>query len=127
VPDNVQPSEMVEFEKRHSRMALKLEIDNVRHPGSAGNEPRDQGQASRPSSAPAPRRGRTVGKGSARPTVVDAIGNPTDDKGADPRRAQRVDVKALASIRANRVHEQMATGSRRSTRLIPIRARPAPN
>jgi F-type H+-transporting ATPase subunit alpha len=52
--------------------------------------------------------------------VVDALGNPIDDKGPIKGERRRVDVKAPGIIPRKSVHEPMATGLKAIDALIPI-------
>jgi len=115
--DNVQAGEMVEFENGVRGMALNLETDNVGIVIFGNDREIMEGQTVK-------RTGSIVdvpvGKGLLG-RVVDALGNPIDDKGpikADKR--ERVDVKAPGIIPRKSVNEPMATGLKAIDALIPI-------
>lgn len=115
--DNVQAGEMVEFDDGTKGMALNLEIDNVgvvifgddRQIKEGAQVKRTQAIVDAP-----------VGKGLLG-RVVDALGNPIDNKGpiASSER-RRVEVKAPGIIPRKSVHEPMQTGLKALDALVPV-------
>ncbi|HMA72022.1 MAG TPA: F0F1 ATP synthase subunit alpha [Xanthobacteraceae bacterium] len=114
--DNVQAGEMVEFENGIRGMALNLETDNVGIVIFGEDREIIEGQTVKRTGAIVD---VPVGKGLLG-RVVDALGNPIDDKGPIPGARQRVDVKAPGIIPRKSVHEPMATGLKAIDALIPI-------
>jgi F-type H+-transporting ATPase subunit alpha len=114
--DNVQAGEMVEFENGIRGMALNLEIDNVGIVIFGNDREIKEGQTVKRTGAIVD---VPVGKGLLG-RVVDALGNPIDDKGPIPGERMRVDVKAPGIIPRKSVHEPMATGLKAIDALIPI-------
>jgi len=115
--DKVQAGEMVEFESGVRGMALNLEVDNVGIVIFGSDREIKEGQTVKRTGAIVD---VPVGKGLLG-RVVDALGNPIDNKGpiqATERR--RVDVKAPGIIPRKSVHEPMATGLKAVDALIPI-------
>ena len=115
--DNVQAGEMVEFESGVRGMALNLEQDNVGIVIFGSDREIKEGQTVKRTGAIVD---VPVGKGLLG-RVVDALGNPIDDKG--PIKAterKRVDVKAPGIIPRKSVHEPMATGLKSIDAMIPI-------
>jgi F-type H+/Na+-transporting ATPase subunit alpha len=115
--DNVQSSEMVEFESGVRGMALNLESDNVGIVIFGSDREIKEGQTVKRTRAIVE---VPVGKGLLG-RVVDALGDPIDGKG--PIKADhkaRVDVKAPGIIPRKSVHEPMATGLKAIDALIPI-------
>jgi F-type H+-transporting ATPase subunit alpha len=114
--DNVQAGEMVEFENGVRGMALNLENDNVGIVIFGNDREIKEGQTVKRTGAIVD---VPVGKGLLG-RVVDALGNPIDDKGPIPGERKRVDVKAPGIIPRKSVHEPMATGLKAIDALIPI-------
>jgi F-type H+/Na+-transporting ATPase subunit alpha len=114
--DNVQAGEMVEFENGVRGMALNLETDNVGIVIFGEDREIIEGQTVKRTGAIVD---VPVGKGLLG-RVVDALGNPIDDKGPIPGERRRVDVKAPGIIPRKSVHEPMATGLKAIDALIPI-------
>jgi F-type H+-transporting ATPase subunit alpha len=114
--DNVQAGEMVEFENGIRGMALNLEIDNVGIVIFGNDREIKEGQTVKRTGAIVD---VPVGKGLLG-RVVDALGNPIDDKGPIPGERKQVDVKAPGIIPRKSVHEPMATGLKAIDALIPI-------
>jgi F-type H+/Na+-transporting ATPase subunit alpha len=114
--DNVQAGEMVEFENGVRGMALNLEIDNVGIVIFGTDREIKEGQTVKRTRAIVD---VPVGKGLLG-RVVDALGNPLDDKGPIKGERRRVDVKAPGIIPRKSVHEPMATGLKAIDSLIPI-------
>ncbi len=114
--DNVQAGEMVEFENGVRGMALNLETDNVGIVIFGEDREIIEGQTVKRTGAIVD---VPVGKGLLG-RVVDALGNPIDDKGPIPGERKRVDVKAPGIIPRKSVHEPMATGLKAIDALIPI-------
>src|ERR671927_498747 len=115
--DKVQAGEMVEFESGVRGMALNLETDNVGIVIFGSDRDIAEGQTVKRTGAIVD---VPVGKGLLG-RVVDALGNPIDNKGpiqATERR--RVDVKAPGIIPRKSVHEPMATGLKAIDALIPV-------
>src|SRR5580704_7962631 len=88
--DNVEAGEMVEFENGTRGMALNLETDNVGIVIFGDDRGIKEGQTVKRTGAIVD---VPVGKGLLG-RVVDALGNPIDDKGPIPGERKRVDVKA---------------------------------
>jgi F-type H+/Na+-transporting ATPase subunit alpha len=114
--DNVQSGEMVEFESGVRGMALNLENDNVGIVIFGSDREIKEGQTVKRTGAIVD---VPVGKGLLG-RVVDALGNPIDDKGPIKGERRRVDVKAPGIIPRKSVHEPMATGLKAIDALIPI-------
>jgi F-type H+/Na+-transporting ATPase subunit alpha len=114
--DNVQAGEMVEFENGIRGMALNLENDNVGIVIFGEDREIIEGQTVKRTGAIVD---VPVGKGLLG-RVVDALGNPIDDKGPILGERKRVDVKAPGIIPRKSVHEPMATGLKAIDALIPI-------
>jgi F-type H+-transporting ATPase subunit alpha len=114
--DNVQAGEMVEFENGVRGMALNLETDNVGIVIFGEDREIKEGQTVKRTGAIVD---VPVGKGLLG-RVVDALGNPIDDKGPVKGERRRVDVKAPGIIPRKSVHEPMATGLKAIDALIPI-------
>jgi F-type H+-transporting ATPase subunit alpha len=114
--DNVQAGEMVEFENGIRGMALNLETDNVGIVIFGEDREIKEGQTVKRTGAIVD---VPVGKGLLG-RVVDALGNPIDDKGPVKGERKRVDVKAPGIIPRKSVHEPMATGLKAIDALIPI-------
>jgi F-type H+/Na+-transporting ATPase subunit alpha len=114
--DNVQAGEMVEFENGVRGMALNLEVDNVGIVIFGNDREIKEGQTVKRTGAIVD---VPVGRGLLG-RVVDALGNPIDDKGPIPGERMRVDVKAPGIIPRKSVHEPMATGLKAIDALIPI-------
>jgi F-type H+-transporting ATPase subunit alpha len=114
--DNVQAGEMVEFENGVRGMALNLETDNVGIVIFGTDREIKEGQTVKRTRAIVD---VPVGKGLLG-RVVDALGNPIDDKGPIHGERRRVDVKAPGIIPRKSVHEPMATGLKAIDALIPI-------
>ncbi len=114
--DNVQAGEMVEFENGVRGMALNLETDNVGIVIFGEDREIMEGQTVKRTGAIVD---VPVGKGLLG-RVVDALGNPIDDKGPISGERKRVDVKAPGIIPRKSVHEPMATGLKAIDALIPI-------
>jgi len=114
--DNVQAGEMVEFENGIRGMALNLETDNVGIVIFGEDREIAEGQTVKRTGAIVD---VPVGKGLLG-RVVDALGNPIDDKGPIQGERRRVDVKAPGIIPRKSVHEPMATGLKAIDALIPI-------
>ncbi len=114
--DNVQAGEMVEFENGTRGMALNLETDNVGIVIFGADREIKEGQTVKRTGAIVD---VPVGKGLLG-RVVDALGNPIDDKGPIVGERRRVDVKAPGIIPRKSVHEPMATGLKAIDALIPI-------
>jgi F-type H+/Na+-transporting ATPase subunit alpha len=114
--DNVQAGEMIEFENGVRGMALNLEADNVGVVIFGEDREIIEGQTVKRTGAIVD---VPVGKGLLG-RVVDALGNPIDDKGPIAGERKRVDVKAPGIIPRKSVHEPMATGLKAVDALIPI-------
>jgi F-type H+-transporting ATPase subunit alpha len=114
--DNVQAGEMVEFENGVRGMALNLDSDNVGIVIFGNDREIKEGQTVKRTGAIVD---VPVGKGLLG-RVVDALGNPIDDKGPIQGERKRVDVKAPGIIPRKSVHEPMATGLKAIDALIPI-------
>ena len=114
--DNVQAGEMVEFENGIRGMALNLETDNVGIVIFGEDREIKEGQTVKRTGAIVD---VPVGKGLLG-RVVDALGNPIDDRGPVKGERRRVDVKAPGIIPRKSVHEPMATGLKAIDALIPI-------
>ncbi|MCY4007998.1 MAG: F0F1 ATP synthase subunit alpha [Rhodobacteraceae bacterium] len=115
--DNVQAGEMVEFPGGIRGMALNLESDNVGVVifGDDRNI-REGDQVKRTESiVDVPVGSELLGR------VVDALGNPIDNKGPIDTTTRAVaDVKAPGIIPRRSVHEPMATGLKSVDAMIPI-------
>ncbi len=115
--DNVQAGEMVEFPGGIRGMALNLESDNVGVVifGDDRNI-REGDQVKRTESiVDVPVGNELLGR------VVDALGNPIDNKGPIDTTTRAVaDVKAPGIIPRRSVHEPMATGLKSVDAMIPI-------
>ncbi len=115
--DNVQAGEMVEFPGGIRGMALNLESDNVGVVifGDDRNI-REGDQVKRTESiVDVPVGNELLGR------VVDALGNPIDNKGPIDTKTRAVaDVKAPGIIPRRSVHEPMATGLKSVDAMIPI-------
>ncbi|NOZ42352.1 MAG: F0F1 ATP synthase subunit alpha [Alphaproteobacteria bacterium] len=115
--DNVQAGEMVEFPGKVMGMALNLEADNVGVVIFGSDQNIKEGDTVK-------RTGNIVdvpvGRGLLG-RVVDALGNPIDDKGplSDVTRT-RVEVKAPGIIPRKSVHEPVQTGLKAIDSLVPI-------
>ena len=92
--DNVQAGEMVEFENGTRGMALNLETDNVGIVIFGADREIKEGQTVKRTRAIVD---TPVGKGLLG-RVVDALGNPIDDKGPIPGERKRVDVTVDPAI-----------------------------
>src|SRR3974390_1035476 len=115
--DNVQAGEMVEFENGVRGMALNLEDDNVGIVIFGNDREIKEGQTVKRTRAIVD---VPVGKGLLG-RVVDALGNPIDDKGPiQAAERRRVDVKAPGIIPRKSVQEPMAAGLKAVDALIPI-------
>ncbi len=114
--DNVQAGEMVEFESGVRGMALNLESDNVGIVIFGTDREIKEGQTVKRTGAIVD---VPVGKGLLG-RVVDALGNPIDDRGPIQGERRRVDVKAPGIIPRRSVSEPMATGLKAIDALIPI-------
>jgi len=114
--DNVQAGEMVEFENGVRGMALNLETDNVGIVIFGEDREIVEGQTVKRTGAIVD---VPVGKGLLG-RVVDALGNPIDERGPIAGERKRVDVKAPGIIPRKSVHEPMATGLKAIDALIPI-------
>jgi F-type H+/Na+-transporting ATPase subunit alpha len=115
--DKVQSGEMVEFESGVRGMALNLEIDNVGIVIFGSDREIKEGQTVKRTGAivDVPIGKELLGR------VVDALGNPIDNKGPiKAAKRARVDVKAPGIIPRRSVHEPMATGLKAIDALIPI-------
>ena len=115
--DNVQASELVEFESGVKGMALNLESDNVGVVVFGDSEKIKEGSSVK-------RTGKIVevpvGKGLLG-RVVDALGNPIDGKGSlKDVEYKRVEIKAPGIIARQSVSEPMQTGIKAIDSLIPI-------
>jgi F-type H+-transporting ATPase subunit alpha len=97
-------------------MALNLETDNVGIVIFGNDREIKEGQTVKRTRAIVD---VPVGKGLLG-RVVDALGNPIDDKGPINGERRRVDVKAPGIIPRKSVHEPMATGLKAIDALIPI-------
>src|SRR5262249_1461085 len=115
--DNVQASEMVEFENGVRGMALNLENDNVGIVIFGSDREIEEGQTVRRTGAivDVPGGKGLLGRGG------DAPGNPIDEKGpTQGERGAGVDDKAPGITRGKGVQEPMATGLKAIDALIPI-------
>ncbi len=115
--DNVQAGEMVEFEAGVQGMAINLETDNVGVVLLGPDRDIQEGSTVKRTGAIAdvPVGKQLLGR------VVDALGNPIDDKGPiSTTERRRVDVKAPGIMPRQSVHEPMATGIKAIDALIPI-------
>jgi len=114
--DNVQAGEMVEFASGVRGMALNLATDNVGIVIFGSDRDIKEGQTVKRTGAIVE---VPVGKGLLG-RVVDALGNPIDDRGPIKGERRRVDVKAPGIIPRRSVSEPMATGLKAIDALIPI-------
>ncbi len=115
--DEVQASEMVEFEDGTRGMALNLENDNVGVVIFGEDTHIHEGSLVKRTKAivDVPVGKELLGR------VVDALGNPIDGKGPINAKERRlVDVKAPGIVPRRSVHEPMATGLKAIDALIPI-------
>ena len=115
--NNIQVSELVEFESGVKGMALNLESDNVGVVIFGDSNKVTEGSLVK-------RTGKIVevpvGKGLLG-RVVDALGNPIDGKGAlQDVEYKRVEIKAPGIIARQSVSEPMQTGIKAIDSLIPI-------
>jgi F-type H+-transporting ATPase subunit alpha len=115
--DSVQAGEMVEFPGGIKGMTLNLESDNVGVVIFGDDRTIKEGDTVKRTGAivDVPIGKALLGR------VVDALGNPIDDKGpieADER--QRIEVKAPGIISRRSVHEPVQTGLKSIDSLIPI-------
>ncbi|MCH9051168.1 MAG: F0F1 ATP synthase subunit alpha [Proteobacteria bacterium] len=115
--DSVQAGEMVEFPGGIKGMTLNLETDNVGVVIFGDDRTIKEGDTVKRTGAivDVPIGKALLGR------VVDALGNPIDDKGpieAEERR--RVEVKAPGIISRRSVHEPVQTGLKAIDSLIPI-------
>src|SRR5262249_57478846 len=97
-------------------IALNVEIDNVVSVIFGNDREIKEGQTVKRTGAIVD---VPVGKGLLG-RVVDALGNPIDDKGPIPGERKQVDVKAPGIIPRKSVHEPMATGLKAIDALIPV-------
>src|ERR671932_904161 len=115
---NVMAGEMVEFPSAGIRgMALNLETDNVGVVVFGDDRNIREGDTVSRTGAivEVPVGPGLLGR------VVDALGNPIDEKGPiEARERRRVDVKAPGITPRKSVHEPMATGLKAVDALIPI-------
>ena len=115
--DNVQASELVEFENGTKGMALNLEEDSVGVVVFGGDRDVSEGETVK-------RTGNIVSVPVGKELlgrVVDALGNPIDGKGPLKAKASSpVEVKAPGIIARKSVHEPMSTGIKAIDSLIPI-------
>ncbi len=115
--DNVQAGEMVEFPGGIRGMALNLETDNVGVVIFGNDRDIKEGDTVKRTGAivEVPIGPELLGR------VVDALGNPIDDKGPIKTKLRsRVDVKAPGIIPRKSVHEPMSTGLKAVDALIPV-------
>ena len=115
--DSVQAGEMVEFPGGIKGMTLNLETDNVGVVIFGDDRTIKEGDTVKRTGdiVDVPIGKALLGR------VVDALGNPIDDKGpieADERR--RIEVKAPGIISRRSVHEPVQTGLKAIDSLIPI-------
>ncbi|MCZ6743607.1 MAG: F0F1 ATP synthase subunit alpha, partial [Alphaproteobacteria bacterium] len=115
--DSVQAGEMVEFPGGIKGMTLNLETDNVGVVIFGDDRTIKEGDTVKRTGdiVDVPIGKALLGR------VVDALGNPIDDKGpieADERR--RIEVKAPGIISRRSVHEPVQTGLKSIDSLIPI-------
>lgn len=115
--DNVEYSEMVEFESGVKGMALNLEQHSVGVVIFGDETTISEGDSVK-------RTGEIVQVKVGRELlgrVVDPLGNPIDGKGAiKSKESHRIDVKAPGIIARHSVHEPMQTGIKAIDALIPI-------
>ncbi len=115
--DNVQVSELVEFESGLTGMALNLQSDSVGVVIFGNDKDVTEGETVK-------RTERIVDVAVGEELlgrVVDALGNPIDGKGAiKSKKRSRVEVKAPGIIARKSVHEPMATGIKAIDTLVPI-------
>ena len=115
--DNIQAGEMVEFPGGIRGMALNLESDNVGIVIFGDDRDIREGDTVKRTEAivDVPVGDGLLGR------VVDALGNPIDNKGPIEASARSVaDVKAPGIIPRRSVHEPMATGLKSVDAMIPI-------
>ncbi|MCY4259361.1 MAG: F0F1 ATP synthase subunit alpha [Rhodobacteraceae bacterium] len=115
--DNIQAGEMVEFPGGIRGMALNLEVDNVGIVIFGDDRNIKEGDTVKRTEAivDVPVGDALLGR------VVDALGNPIDNKGPVATTARSVaDVKAPGIIPRQSVHEPMATGLKSVDAMIPI-------
>jgi len=115
--DNCQAGEMVEFPGGIRGMALNLEADNVGIVIFGSDRDIKEGDVVKRTNAivDVPVGDALLGR------VVDALGNPIDNKGPIEAAERRVaDVKAPGIIPRKSVHEPMATGLKSVDAMIPI-------
>ncbi|SIO45586.1 ATP synthase F1 subcomplex alpha subunit [Rhodovulum sp. ES.010] len=115
--DNCQAGEMVEFPGGIRGMALNLEADNVGIVIFGSDRDIKEGDTVKRTNSivDVPVGDALLGR------VVDALGNPIDNKGPIEAAERRVaDVKAPGIIPRKSVHEPMATGLKSVDAMIPI-------
>jgi len=115
--DNIQAGEMVEFPGGIRGMALNLEVDNVGIVIFGDDRNIKEGDTVKRTEAivDVPVGDALLGR------VVDALGNPIDNRGAIETTERSVaDVKAPGIIPRRSVHEPMATGLKSVDAMIPI-------
>ena len=115
--DNIQAGEMVEFPGGIRGMALNLEADNVGVVIFGDDRSIREGDRVKRTQAivDVPVGDELLGR------VVDALGNPIDNKGPIDTEGRSVaDVKAPGIIPRRSVHEPMATGLKSVDAMIPI-------
>ncbi|MCY4186836.1 MAG: F0F1 ATP synthase subunit alpha [Rhodobacteraceae bacterium] len=115
--DNIQAGEMVEFPGGIRGMALNLEVDNVGIVIFGDDRDIKEGDLVKRTEAivDVPVGEELLGR------VVDALGNPIDNRGAIETSMRSVaDVKAPGIIPRRSVHEPMATGLKSVDAMIPI-------
>ncbi len=115
--DNIQAGEMVEFPGGIRGMALNLEVDNVGIVIFGDDRSIREGDTVKRTEAivDVPVGNGLLGR------VVDALGNPIDNKGPIEAEGRAVaDVKAPGIIPRRSVHEPMATGLKSVDAMIPI-------
>ncbi len=115
--DNIQAGEMVEFPGGIRGMALNLEVDNVGIVIFGDDRNIKEGDTVKRTEAivDVPVGDALLGR------VVDALGNPIDNRGPIETTERAVaDVKAPGIIPRRSVHEPMATGLKSVDAMIPI-------
>ena len=115
--DNIQAGEMVEFPGGIRGMALNLETDNVGVVIFGDDRNIGEGDTVKRTEAivDVPIGDELLGR------VVDALGNPIDNKGPIEASGRAIaDVKAPGIIPRRSVHEPMATGLKSVDAMIPI-------
>ena len=115
--DNIQAGEMVEFPGGIRGMALNLEVDNVGIVIFGDDRDIKEGDLVKRTEAivDVPVGEELLGR------VVDALGNPIDNRGSIETTLRSVaDVKAPGIIPRRSVHEPMATGLKSVDAMIPI-------